>query len=85
MFSCSSVLFNIMITPPEEERAGLYLSCVFVCLSCMHFVPSFSLSLGVRDWRFFWYQGLTASFDCGTHWALLQFFLFLSELWLIVR
>ena len=33
-----------------EERAGLYDSRAFVCLSCMHYFLSFSLPLGVGGW-----------------------------------
>ena len=31
-----SVLFSTVITSLGEETAGLYASCAFVCLSCMH-------------------------------------------------
>ena len=41
------VLFSIVITSLREERASLNASRVFVCLSCMRYVLSFSLPLGV--------------------------------------
>ena len=42
-----SVMFSIVITSLEEERAGLCVSRVFVYLACITFL-SFSLPLGVR-------------------------------------
>ena len=44
------VLFNIVITSLGRERADLYASRAFVCLSCMTYVLSFSLPHGVGDW-----------------------------------
>ena len=35
-----AVLCSNVITSPGEERAGLYASSAFVCLSCMYYVPS---------------------------------------------
>ena len=48
-----SVLFSIVISSLWDERAGLYASRVFVCLSRMHYFLSFSLPRGVRAWL--WY------------------------------
>ena len=42
-----SVLFIIVITTLGEDRAGLYVSRAFVCLSCMRSILSFSLPFGV--------------------------------------
>ena len=40
--------YSIVITSLVEERAGMYASCEFVCLFCMHyFFFPFSLPLGV--------------------------------------
>ena len=41
------ILFSIVVTSLGEERAGLYVSLAFVCLSCVTFCVSFSLPLGV--------------------------------------
>ena len=50
--------FNIVITLLGEERAGLRVSCVFVCLfGTRYFLSFFSYS---------WCQGLAAACDCGT-------------------
>ena len=38
-------LFSIVITSLLEERAGLYASRAFVCLSCMRFFFFFVVSL----------------------------------------
>ena len=59
---CSSVLFNIVIISLGEERAGLYASRAFVCLSCMRYVLSFFSSPRC--------QGLGAARDWGTHWTV---------------
>ena len=38
-----------MITSLGDEKPGLYASCAFVCLSCMHYFFVFSLPLGVSS------------------------------------
>ena len=51
--SCShdfSVHFSIVITSLGEERADIYASRVFICLSCTHYLLSFSLPLDVGGW-----------------------------------
>ena len=48
--SCSSVLFNIVITSIGEVRAGQCASRAFVCLFCTRSFLSYSLPLGVRGW-----------------------------------
>ena len=52
------VLFSIVVTSLGTERAVLYSSHEFVCLSCMRLFLSFFSSS--------WCQGLAAACDCGT-------------------
>ena len=50
MFSlapCPRDFFFIMITSLGKERHGLYVSCAFVCLSCLCYSLSSSLPLCV--------------------------------------
>ena len=51
-FLCSYFFSQVktVITSFGEERADLYASCAFVCLSCIRSILSISHSLGVWGW-----------------------------------
>ena len=70
-FDTYKLIFSIIIISLGEERAGLYASHAFVCLSCMNYPFSFSLPLGVG--------GLAADCDCGTPWIFYSAFWYVDQ------
>ena len=56
VFMLICILFSIVVTPLGEERAGLYVSLAFVCLSCMRYFLCVFFS---------WCRVSAAESDCG--------------------
>ena len=56
-----SVLYSIMTISFAEERAGLCVSCAFVCLSCVRYFLAFVSSSLCQE--------LSAACDYGTPWT----------------
>ena len=63
LFSCFSVLFSSVFTSPGDDKAGLYASRAFVCLSCMRYFLSFFCSCLDRGWLWLVIMALPGLFE----------------------